>query len=152
VSVGGPYSGQDPVGELRFLAELQGMTIGAFRECSGLQAEYEVMEYMPGGADSPIKLRGAIKYPNIVLKRGVTSETALLDWFFRAQKPDDRPNLSISLIGPDASTINMWVFHNAFPLKWQGPSLNAGSSNIAIETLEVTHAGLDHTQSGAPDG
>ena len=152
MSVGGPYSVDDPVGELRFLAQLQGMTIGSFKECTGLQAEYEVMEYQPGGYPSPIKLRGAIKYPNIVLKRGVTSEDALIKWFFQAQVPSQRPDLTISLIGPDTSTIQTWVFNAAFPLKWQGPSLNAGSSNIATETLEVSHSGIDISQSGAPRG
>ena len=128
------------------------MPIGSFKECTGLSAEYEVMEYQPCGYPSPIKLRGAIKYPNIVLKRGVTSEDALIKWFFQAQVPSQRPDLTISLIGPDTSTIQTWVFNAAFPLKWQGPSLNAGSSNIATETLEVSHSGIDISQSGAPRG
>jgi phage tail-like protein len=151
-SAGGPYVQRDPVGELRFKAELHGVTIGSFAECTGLSAEYEVMEYQPGGAPSPVKLRGAIKYPNIVLKRGVTSEDALIKWFFRAQVPSQRPNLTISLIGPDTSTIHTWVFNGAFPLKWQGPSLNAKSNNIATELLEVSHAGLDMSQIGAANG
>jgi phage tail-like protein len=145
----GPLAAPDPVGELRFKAELHGVTIGNFSECTGLSAEYEVMEYQPGGAPSPVKLRGAIKYPNIVLKRGVTSEDALIKWFYRAQDPSERPDLTISLIGPDASTIQTWVFNGAFPLKWQGPSLSAKSNNVATETLEVSHAGLDVSQSGA---
>ena len=134
------------------MAELHGVTIGNFSECTGLSAEYEVMEYQPGGASSPVKLRGAIKYPNIVLKRGVTNETALIKWFYRAQVPAQRPDLTISLIGPDSSTIQTWVFNGAFPLKWQGPSLNAKSNNIATETLEVSHAGLDVSQLGAGNG
>jgi phage tail-like protein len=151
-SAGGPYSTPDPVGELRFKAELQGVMIGNFSECTGLSAEYEVMEYLPGGAPSPVKLRGAIKYPNVVLKRGVTSEDALIKWFYQAQDPSQRPDLTISLIGPDAGTIQTWVFNGAFPLKWQGPSLNAKSNNVATESLEVSHAGLDISQSGAADG
>ena len=151
-SAGGPHAAPDPVGELRFKAELHGVTIGNFSECTGLSAEYEVMEYQPGGTPSPVKLRGAIKYPNIVLKRGVTSEDALIKWFYRAQHPDQRPDLTISLIGPDSSTIQTWVFNGAFPLKWQGPSLNAKSNNVATETLEVSHAGLDVSQISAANG
>ena len=126
--------------------------IGNFSECSGLSAEYEVMEYQPGGAPSAVKLRGAIKYPNVVLKRGVTNEDALIKWFYQAQHPSDRPDLTISLVGPDAGTIQTWVFNGAFPLKWQGPSLNAKSNNVATESLEVSHAGLDISQSGATNG
>jgi phage tail-like protein len=28
-------------------------------------------------------------------------------------------------------------FHNGWPSKWTGPSLNAGASEVAIETLEI---------------
>jgi phage tail-like protein len=142
-SAGGPYAQQDPVGELRFKVEIHGITIGSFAECTGLSAEYEVMEYLPGGAPSPLKLRGAIKYPNIVLKRGVTNEKALINWFFRAQVPSQRPSLTISLVGPDTNTIQTWVFNGALPLKWQGPSLNAKSNGIATESLELSHDGLE---------
>jgi phage tail-like protein len=143
----------DPVGELRFLVHLGGgITIGDFAECTGLSAEYEVMEYLPGGAQAPVKLRGAIKYPNIVLKRGVTSEDALIKWFYKAQKPSQRPALTISLVGPDTKVIQKWVFNHAFPIKWQGPALNAHSNNVATESLEVSHAGLDISQSGGKGG
>jgi phage tail-like protein len=35
----------------------------------------------------------------------------------------------------------------AFPIKWQGPSFNAGSSTIATEALEIVHEGF--TPAGA---
>ena len=33
-------------------------------------------------------------------------------------------------------------FRDAWPVKWSGPILNAESSDIAIETLEITHEEL----------
>jgi phage tail-like protein len=149
---GGAGTRIDPVGELRFKAEIASVQIGYFAECTGLSAEYEVMEYQPGGAPSPIKLRGAIKYPNVVLKRGITTEDALIKWFFKAQQPAARPDLTLTLYGPDRRPVQQWVFHHAFPIKWQGPSLNAGSNNAATESLELSHAGMDIGQSGAVNG
>jgi phage tail-like protein len=145
----GPGSRLDPVGELRFMAEVATVEIGYFSECSGLSAEYEVTEYQPGGAPTPVKLRGAIKYPNVLLKRGITSEDALIKWFFKSQQPDQRPDLTLTLLGPDGTPIQRWVFHHAFPIKWHGPGLNAASSGAATESLELGHAGMDTTQSGA---
>jgi phage tail-like protein len=150
--VGGPGTQLDPVGELRFRAEIAGVEIGWFSECSGLSAEHEVTEYLPGGAVSPIKLRGAIKYPNLVLKRGITTEDALIKWFFAAQKPEERPDLTITLFGPNLQPIQQWVFNGAFPIKWQGPSLNAASNKVATEGLELGHAGMDSSLSGAVNG
>jgi phage tail-like protein len=150
--VGGPGARIDPVGEMRFRVEIAGVEIGWFSDCTGLTAEHEMMEYQPGGAPSPIKLRGAIKYPNIVLKRGITSEDALIKWFFAAQKPEERPDLTIILYGPNLQPIQQWVFNGAFPLKWQGPTLNAASKNTATEQLELAHAGMDSSLSGAVNG
>jgi len=36
-----------------------------------------------------------------------------------------------------------WRFRNGWPCKWEGPSLNARSRDIAIETLEIAHEGLE---------
>ena len=48
----------------------------------GLAVEVEVKEYNEGGINDYVhKLPTRIKYPNLVLKRGVTYEDALLDWF-----------------------------------------------------------------------
>ena len=38
------------------------------------------------------------------------------------------------------------AFAGAFPVKWQGPTMNAGSSNIATETLEIVHQGFQPTK------
>ena len=73
----------DPVGELRFQVLIDDAVIGAFAECSGSQVEYDIFEYQEGGEKRFVhKFRGGLKYPNLVLKRGVTYEDALVKWFF----------------------------------------------------------------------
>jgi phage tail-like protein len=136
----------DPTGELRFSVTLPGLEIGRFSDCGGLSMEYEILEYQEGGQTGFVhKLRGQLKYPNLTLKRGMTHESALMEWFFQAQTADHRPTVTVSLLGPDAGEVRHWAFASAFPVKWQGPALNAGSTNIATETLEIAHAGLVRT-------
>jgi len=133
----------DPVGELRFAVQVEGVQIGIFSECSGIQVEYEVMEYPEGGENRFIhKLRGRMKYPNLVLKRGITHEDALLKWFFETKQWDQRKGVIVALKGPDSNSVRTWSFAHAFPVKWAGPTLNAGSNNAATETLEIAHRGL----------
>ena len=38
--------------------------------------------------------------------------------------------------------VRSWSFADAFPIKWAGPNLNASSNQVATETLEIVHAGL----------
>jgi phage tail-like protein len=133
----------DPTGELRFRVHVPGLEIGRFSECSGLAVEYEILEYQEGGQMGFVhKLRGQRKYANLSLKRGVTHEAAFLEWFLAARPPDERPTLTVFLVGPDAQEVRHWAFAAAFPVKWQGPSFNASSTSIATETLEIAHAGL----------
>lgn len=138
-----PSKTPDPVGELRFRVALDDAEIGRFSECSGISAEWELQTYAEGGQNRfEHKLRGRLKYPNVVLKRGVTHEDALLKWFFQSQERDKRGSITITLLGPDGKKVRSFAFTGAFPVKWTGPNFNAGSNNIAVETLELAHEGL----------
>jgi phage tail-like protein len=138
-----PSTTPDPVGELRFKVALDDVEIGRFTECTGLSIEWEVQTYAAGGENRfEHKLRGRVKYPNLVLKRGVTHEDALLRWFFRSQQREKRGAITITLLGPDGKTVRRFAFAAAFPVKWTGPNFNAGSNNIAVESLELAHEGL----------
>lgn len=136
----------DPVSGLHFkvaLGDVAGGQIGWFTECSGLSVEYEVYTYEEGGLnDHAHKFRGRAKYQNLVLKRGVTHEANLLKWFAECQDHAERKDISIELLGPDGKRVRGWQFLAAFPVKWQGPALNAGASTAATETLEIAHHGF----------
>jgi phage tail-like protein len=139
----------DPVGELRFKVQLPGVDLGRFRECTGLAAEIEVKDYNEGGVNDHVhKLPTRMKYPNLVLKRGVTYEDALLKWLWKTQQEAQRINVTVSLMGPNGQPVREWVFQEAFPIKWTGPNLNAGSNQVATETLEIVHAGLQMRAGG----
>jgi phage tail-like protein len=36
-----------------------------------------------------------------------------------------------------------WNFVAGWPTKWTGPSFNATSNEVAIETLEIAHEGIE---------
>ena len=138
----------DPVGELRFRVSLGSDVggkgeIGWFTECSGIAVEWELMTYEEGGLNEYAhKFRGRAKHQNLVLKRGVTYEPNLLAWFQQCKDHAERKDISVELLGPDGKTVRGWQFLAAFPVKWQGPALNAGSNNLASETLEIAHHGF----------
>jgi phage tail-like protein len=133
----------DPVPELRFKVELPGIDLGRFRECTGLAAEIEVKDYNEGGVNDRVhKLPTRMKYPNLVLKRGVTYEDALLKWLWKTQQEAQRIDVTVSLMGPNGQPVREWVFMEAFPVKWTGPNLNAGQNNAAVESLEIVHQGF----------
>jgi phage tail-like protein len=133
----------DPLPELGFQVDIPGVTIGRFAECTGLEVEYDVLDYEEGGNNQFVhRLRGRARYPNLSLMRGVTSEDGLLTWFFRYQSASQRPTLTVTMLDGRGTAIRRFAFAQAFPIKWTGPKVGAGSNGTATESLEVGHAGL----------
>ena len=138
-----PSAEPDPVAELRFKVEVGGLSIGRFKEVTGLSAQVDVKEYAEGGVNQFVhKLPGRIKWGPITLKRGITHEDALIQWFWEVRTKARLAELHIALLGPGMVNVRKWSFLDAFPTKWTGPNLNAGSNQIATETLEIVHNGL----------
>jgi phage tail-like protein len=136
---------RDPYKVFRFRVEIDGLTAAAFSEVSGLESETTVIEYR-AGTDPNLarKLPGLTKYPNIVLKRGVTQDAELWNWRKRVIDGNvDRRNGSIVLQDDSGQDQVRWNFHNGWPCKLQGPSLNAHGDDVAIETLEIAHEGIE---------
>lgn len=140
---GTPGAGADPVAQVQFRVEVPGLVIGRFAECSGLSVEWEVLEYAEGGNNGFVHgLRGRMRYRNIVLSRGVTSEDALLKWFYDVKRPGERPTLTVAVLDPLGKDDRRFSFAAAYPVRWSGPDLHAGSSSGSQETLEIGHEGL----------
>ena len=140
----GTANGHDPVGELRYRVEIPGVEIGRFTEVTGLQVEYEVMEYGEGGNNEFVhKLRGRRKYPNLVLKRGMTTKSDLQKWFQKSHRQADRTGIRLSMLDQAGTRIRTWSFVNAFPIKWTGPNFNASQNTLAVEAIEIAHEGIE---------
>jgi phage tail-like protein len=47
------------------------------------------------------------------------------------------------LLDETRSPVVRWNFHNGWICKWEGPVLSAKSNEVAIETMEIAHEGLE---------
>jgi phage tail-like protein len=133
----------DPYEACNFRVEIDGLT-AAFTEVSGLDSEVEVIEAREGGETTPRKLPGRRKYGNIVLKRGVTQDAQLWNWHKQVLDGNvQRRNGSVILLDEHGNDRVRWNFHDSWPCKYEGPTLNAQSNEVAIETLELAHEGIE---------
>lgn len=135
----------DPFLNFNFLVEIDGISRAAFQEASGFDSTIDVVEHREGGDNTtPRKLPGMTKYSNIVLKRGITDDVELYQWHRQTiQGNVQRRNGSIVLLDRQGSEQVRWNFVNAWPTKWDGPDLNAEGNDVAIETLELAHEGVE---------
>lgn len=142
---------KDPYGQFNFKVKLDGAGLTAeasFSEVSGLTTDTNIIEYR-NGDEKPLttrKLPGLMKYNNIVLKRGYTSDTGLWTWrkkVIDGHSDQARCSGTITLLDEAKKPALSWRFVEGWPCKWEGPAMNAKTSEVAIETLEICHEGLE---------
>jgi phage tail-like protein len=134
----------DPFKAFAFVVEIDGVTRAAFSEVSGLESETAVIEYRTGGESVMRKLPGLTKFGNITLRRGVTQDLDLWNWRKSVVEGNtDRRNGSIVLLDEQRNEVVRWNFFNGWICKWEGPALNAESNDVAIESIEIAHEGLE---------
>jgi phage tail-like protein len=137
---------KDPYLAFNFLVEIKGLTVGGFTEVTGLQVEVEVHDYREGGVNEYIhRLAGPTRYPsNLILKHGLTDVEKLWKWHQEVRQGKfKRENVSIVLLDSAGEEQRRWNFSQACPVRWVGPELRAGTAEVAVETLELVHRGLE---------
>ncbi len=139
-----PPHAPDPYGGYNFHVEWDGIVHAGFRECSGLDSTSEAGDYREG--TDPLtarKLPGLVTYSNISLGRGISDNDELWKWRQQIAKGiADRRNLSIVLMDDTGAEKIRWNLVNCWPTTWTGPSFDASSGDVAIETLELAHEGV----------
>jgi len=142
-----PAQRNDPYKSFNFIVEIDNIARAAFSEVSGLESETAVIEYRSGQDFVTRKLPGLTRFANIVLRHGITQDRELWDW--RKNIVDgnpDRRNGSIKLLDDQRNEVLRWNFRDGWICKWEGPTLNAKSNEVAIETIEIAHEGLELDQ------
>lgn len=136
---------RDPFRSFNFAVEIDGLARAGFRECSGLDASQDPIEYREGTDGLTVrKFPGLNKFSNITLKWGMTDDHEFWDWRKKAMAGKvERKNGSIVLLDDTGAEKMRWNFREAWPTKWTGPSFNATGNEVAIETLEIAHEGLE---------
>jgi phage tail-like protein len=141
----------NPYGNYYFALEIKddsGTTeVGHFVECSGLKSTSTVYEFEEGGLNGRTHKRtGQSRWENITLRYATNASTYMLEWRDKYLQDQFEERLkfsgSIALMNNHGDVVRRWHFSNAWPVSWEGPSLAAGGSELAVEALEIAHDGL----------
>ncbi len=135
----------DPFASFNFKLEIEGITVAGFSEVTGLNQESNVIDYREGQEPiTPRKLPGLNKFGNITLKRGISPDLSVYNWRKTVTDGDiERRNASIVLHNEKHEEVVRWNLINAWPSKYMGPDLKANANEVAIESVELTHEGVE---------
>lgn len=137
---------QYPLPTFHFTVTWGGTRVG-FSEVTGLTQENQAIEYRDGSFPeySSIKMPGLRKFSNLTFKRGVIkADNDFFKWLSTIKlNTVERRDLVISLLNEKHEPVMTWKVQNAFPVKLEGPQLKASANEVAIESIELAHEGLE---------
>lgn len=135
-----------PLPKFHFQVQWGGERVG-FTEVTGLDMQIEPIEYREGSSPeySKIKMPGMPKFSNITLKRGsMNGDSDFYKWINTTSlNTVERRDIVISLLNETHEPVISWKAKNAFAIKVQASDLKADGNEVAIETLELAHEGLN---------
>jgi len=136
----------NPYPNFNFVVDIGAGDDLGFSEVDLPAGEIEVIEYREGSdnVSSARKLPGRAKYPNVVLKRGVTGRLDLFQWWDEVRDGSlQRRNVTITLLDEQRNPVQRWRLRNAWPAKLDYSTLQALGNEVVIETLELAHQGFE---------
>ena len=144
------------------------LALATFQEVSGLSIEIEVEEFAEGGENTflhQVPVRS--KFPNLVLKRGMSQDDYLYNWIQEAGNwhldgPEEMNRREVTLVLwgslpepavsmartaglPVRNPLRAGTFVDAFPVKWTAPNFSLSGDEFPIEELELAHSGFSRT-------
>ena len=143
---------EDPLLSFNFGIDVGGTIKGYFTEISGLGSENEIVEQKvvtDKGVEVVLKIPGRLKWGDITLKRGITSNLDLWDWRKQVEDglvSDARKNGSIIMYDRELKESARWNFTNAWPSKISGPAPKSDGNEIAIEELTLVHEYIERVK------
>jgi len=113
-----------------------------FQTVSGLSVEYDYESFKEGGENRfEHKLPVRTRYADMVLKRGMLTDSRVIRWFLTAfrDRSFSPADINVILMNEAGDPLRTWNVAHAIPKKWMVSDLNANESSVVIETMELTY-------------
>jgi phage tail-like protein len=139
---------EDPLIGFNFMLELGDAVAGYFTECSGIGSEHDIIEHKvvdKQGHEIVRKIPGRLKWQDVTLKRGITSNLEIWKWreaVVKGEIKEARKAVTIHMMDRAYNPIASWHFTNAWPSKVTGPSFKSDSNEFGVEEVTIVHEGM----------
>jgi phage tail-like protein len=141
---------KDPPCTHNFEVRIDGVRMGAFSEVTGLTADGDTVPYREGTdkVNSVRQLMCMRRFGPIQCRHGIMN-TEMWDWYADvwAGNPDGKARRNGTIILQDEAHRPVLEVHfsNGFLNKWVLSDFKASANEVAIESVEIVHEGLEIT-------
>ena len=114
-----------------------------FQEVAGLTSELGIEEVVEGGENRfahRLPTRG--KYANLILKRGLLTDSNLIDWCKNAIENFvfETATVNVTLLNEKHEPVaETYSFIKAWPVKWALSDFKSMDNAVVVETLELAY-------------
>jgi len=126
-----------------FTVEIDCIQNDRFFICEGIEMATNLHEIEEGGLNTTThKHIAGNRSPRLVLKKGVTKNSEVVNWFWRnieKKNKFERKNISIVLMNSALEEIRRWDLYRAFPCKWKLDILDVNDNTYLVETIEIAY-------------
>ncbi|MCX5300286.1 phage tail protein [Streptomyces sp. NBC_00193] len=129
-----------------FALELGGIEVASFQDCGSIAYGTDVIEMKqisPTGELMLTKQPGARLSGEVTISRGMDSNAAFTTWVKETAANHNvdaaRKNVTITVMDSQKNPVRRINLTNAWASSWSSPSLEAGGSGPAIESVTITY-------------
>jgi phage tail-like protein len=130
----------------RFIVAIDAVPFSVFTQVVLPTLTMQTEDVKEGGLNTYIhKLPGRVDVSTVKLKSGVAHIDLMLSWYmmvYYGQIAMAKRTAIITMIDSLMIPIMRWTFNDAYPIKWTGPTLDAGAATAAVEEIELAHSGF----------
>lgn len=123
----------------------------SFKDVSGISVERGMEEITEGGNPYIHRVPTYVKFPNLVLKRGLLAKNSTIaKWCIDPTKSVgifplnlesiETKTIIVKLLNEKGVPLKSWSFVNAWPVKYSISDFNSINNEIAIESLEFSYS------------
>ncbi|MDH6141858.1 MULTISPECIES: phage tail protein [Kitasatospora] len=134
----------DPLSTHIFGVQLGGFNVEYVKEVSNLTVDQDVVEYKQVSQQGKLIVRkqpGARLPGEVTITRGLDKSSAFTKWINETLNNGAintaRQNLTIEVKDTTGATLRRIQLMNAWASRWEGPTLTAGESAAATETVTI---------------
>lgn len=129
----------DHIGAYNFFVEIDGITVGSFKNVEGLESSVEVIEFQNGDDLLLRKRPGRCKFGDVTFKKGYIANKELQDWWENVRNGKyDRRSVSVVLRDNIGEEVVRWNMYECFISKWKMSALDGKGNDVVAEEITIT--------------
>ena len=145
----------DPLRSYRFLVEVDGTTVGAFTQFSGIKMEVRCIKARSGNDNRGVLTSVPVMtgFEPVTLTKGVIGDNEFMNWVFAAAASMNsgptgsnlKRDMDVVALDDDGNRGVIWTLKGAMPIRYEVSPMDSSRSEVLSESVTFAIGGVKRT-------